>query len=319
MITLGQVHELAIDLANKRGPRNIKDIQEELKRLKKEYEKLDEKKKKYFDAESLKNPYLDSRIEYGDPKTRLKRVLSGIDMDVGEVLLANELGKKGKKIDAMLTHHPEGRGLIGLTQVMDIQDDIAVIDGVPVNVAEKLLNVRMAEINRGLHAANHFKVINAAKIMDIPYMSMHTAADNNVYWFLKNFIEKRKPKYVGEILEAALEIPEYQEAAKAGNRPAIVCGDEKARCGKISYSGITGGTTGPKDIYEKMSAAGVGTLIVMHIPEEHRKLAEKFHLNVVVLSHMASDSLGMNIILDEVEKKGVEIIPCGGLIRVKRK
>jgi hypothetical protein len=202
---------------------------------------------------------------------------------------------------------------------MDVQNDIALIDGVSINVAEKLLNVRIGEINRGLHAANHYRVINAAKILDIPYMEMHTAADNNCYWFLKNFIEKKKCKYVGDIVDAAMEIPEYQEAAKLGNKPMIVCGDEKARAGKISYSGITGGTTGPKDIYEKMSQAGVGTLIVMHIPEEHKKLAGKFNLNVVVLSHMASDSLGMNIILDEVEKKGVEIIPCGGFIRVARK
>lgn len=310
---------MAIELANKRGPRSVREIQEELKRVKKEYDKLDEKKKKYFDEESLKNPYLDSRIEYGDPKTKLKRVLTGIDMDVGEVLLAHELGEMGKKVDAILAHHPEGRGLIGLTQVMDVQNDIAVLDGVPINVTEKLLNVRVAEINRGLHAANHYKVINAAKILDIPYMEMHTAADNNAYWLIKNFIEKKKPKFVGDVMEAAMEIPEYQEAAKLGNKPSIVCGDEKAQAGKISYSGITGGTTGSKEIYEKMSHAGVGTLIVMHIPEEHKKLAEQFHLNVVVLSHMASDSIGMNIILDEVEKKGVEIIPCGGLIRVKRK
>jgi hypothetical protein len=33
---------------------------------------------------------------------------------------------------------------------------------------------------------------------------------------------------------------------------------------------------------------------------------------------MASDSLGMNIILDELEKKGIDIVPCSGLIRVKR-
>jgi hypothetical protein len=33
---------------------------------------------------------------------------------------------------------------------------------------------------------------------------------------------------------------------------------------------------------------------------------------------MASDSLGMNYILDEYEKKGIEIIPCSGMIRVSR-
>jgi len=28
--------------------------------------------------------------------------------------------------------------------------------------------------------------------------------------------------------------------------------------------------------------------------------------------------LGMNIFLDELEKKGIEIVPCSGLIRVSR-
>lgn len=88
--------------------------------------------------------------------------------------------------------------------------------------------------------------------------------------------------------------------------------------GKISFSGFTGGTTGPKEIYEKMAHAGVGTILAMHIPEEHRKLAEKYHINVLICGHMASDSLGVNLLMDEAEKKGVEIIPCAGFLRVSR-
>ena len=49
-----------------------------------------------------------------------------------------------------------------------------------------------------------------------------------------------------------------------------------------------------------------------------RKEAEKANVNVVVAGHISSDSLGMNIILDELEKKGLEVIPFAGLIRVKR-
>ncbi|PJB18902.1 NGG1p interacting factor NIF3, partial [Candidatus Falkowbacteria bacterium CG_4_9_14_3_um_filter_36_9] len=52
--------------------------------------------------------------------------------------------------------------------------------------------------------------------------------------------------------------------------------------------------------------------------EEHRKEAEKNHINVVIAGHMASDSLGMNLFLDELEKKGITVVPCSGLIRVKR-
>ena len=81
---------------------------------------------------------------------------------------------------------------------------------------------------------------------------------------------------------------------------------------------MTGGTSGSEDAYSKLATAGVGTLVVMHIGEKHRKEAEKNHVNVIIAGHMASDSLGMNLILDEIAKQGVEILTCSGLTRVQR-
>ncbi len=82
--------------------------------------------------------------------------------------------------------------------------------------------------------------------------------------------------------------------------------------------GFTGGTESAKEVYERLSTAGVGTIIGMHMAEEHKKEAEKYHINVVIAGHIASDSLGLNLFLDELEKKGIEIISCSGLIRVSR-
>jgi hypothetical protein len=56
----------------------------------------------------------------------------------------------------------------------------------------------------------------------------------------------------------------------------------------------------------------------MHQSEEHRKEAEAANINVVIAGHMSSDSLGMNLFLDELEKQDIEVIPCSGLIRIKR-
>ncbi len=318
MITLGQLHALSLELAIDRGPVSRKEVEEDLKRIRKEYGKLDAKKKRYFDKERLINPILDSRIEFGDPNTGLKRVLVGIDIMVGDLLMAKELGREGKKFDAVIAHHPEGKGLISLEDVMPIQDDIAVLDGVPVNIAEKLMKARLVEVNRWLHSYNDYRIVDAARLLNMPFMCLHTIADHNCYWFLKNFITKKNPKYLGELMDSVMELPEYQEAARRNNAPRLYVGDKKSRVGKLSFSGITGGTTGPKEIYEKMAIAGVGTMIVMHIPDEHRKLAQKYHINVVVLSHMASDSIGVNLLMDEAEKKGTEIVACGGFIRVSR-
>ena len=56
----------------------------------------------------------------------------------------------------------------------------------------------------------------------------------------------------------------------------------------------------------------------MHAPEDHREEAKKHHINMIVAGHMVSDSIGANLFLDELEKKGLEIIPFGGLIRYSR-
>jgi putative NIF3 family GTP cyclohydrolase 1 type 2 len=318
MITLQQTYDKFLEMAIKRSPKSKKDIAEKLAKIKDEYKKLEEKKKEYFDKERMHNPFGDSRILVGDAKTKLKRVMVGIDISVGEILLANELSKSGKKIDAVIAHHPEGRGLVDLTSVMDVQEDIAVEDGVPVNIAEKLLQKRVGDLNRALHATNHYQVPQAAQLLGMPFACYHTFADNQCHWFLKSFLTKKKLKTLNDVVDALLELPEYQRAAKLGNKPAIFVGSGDSKVGKMSFSGITGGTSGNKDIYEKMAMAGVGTIIAMHMGEEHKKLAEKYNMNVVVASHMASDSLGMNILMDELEKKKVEIVECGGFIRASR-
>jgi hypothetical protein len=318
MITLKQFYDISLDLAKKRSPRPNKEIEERLKDLKKEYDKLDEKKKKYFDMESLKNPFLDSRILNGEPGTKIKRVMVGIDISVADLLLSLELGRNGKKIDAVFAHHPEGRALLSLTQVMDIQEDIAAMEGVPINAVEKMMRVRVGELNRNLHSTNFDEVPDAAKLLNIPFACFHTMADNQCHWVISGLVSKKKPRLVGDIIDILMEIPEFQEAKMRGNGPMISIGDKKSRAGKISYSGFTGGTSGPKDVIKKMAQAGVGTVLAMHIPEDHRKLAEKYHMNVIITPHMASDSLGYNILLDEAEKRGVDIVVCGGFIRVSR-
>ena len=165
--------------------------------------------------------------------------------------------------------------------------------------------------------ANHNRAIDAARILDIPFMCMHTPADNQVQDFLSTLFSEKNPETIKDILEILREIPEYEEAMYTGAGPQIFLGKEKGRAGRV-FVDMTGGTGGSSKSFEKLAIAGVGTVVCMHMSEKNRKEAEKHHINVVIAGHMASDSLGMNLLLDELENKGVEIIPCAGLIRVKR-
>lgn len=316
---LSEIQALAIKLGRAGDFRTQKDIDAHLMRIQEKFEKLGAEEKKYFDREKLANPYLDSRIHF-DSNREVKKVLAGIDIDTAELLLADNYNKKNPKnpIDAVIAHHPMGASLASLGEVMHLQADVLAMYGVPINVAENLLKVKISEVSRGVSPINHFQAVDAAKMLGISLMNTHTSADNLVASFIKNHIEKAKPQYVGEILKLLREIPEYQEAEKMGFGPRLFTGSEDNHAGKVAFSEITGGTEGSPKIYEKMAQAGVGTVIAMHQSEEHRKEAEAAHINVVIAGHISSDSLGMNLFLDELEKRGVEIIPVSGLIRVKR-
>ncbi len=317
-MTLQEIYDLAIKMGIDADPRGKTRVLKLLERNKKEYKELPERKKKYFDKERFKNPFADSRILFGNPKTKISKIIVGIDVDTGEVALVDRLNQKGKKIDLIIGHHPEGHALAGLDEVMDVQVDLMSLYGVPVNIAESLMQERVNQVRRGINPANHGKTVDAARLLEIPLMVIHTIWDNLGHSFLSKKLENKDFETVGEVYDEILKISEFSESKMGKAGPRITVGSEKNRAGKVAVTGFTGGTSGSKLIYEKMAQAGIGTIVEMHMKEDHFEEAKKNHLNVIVSGHMASDSLGANLFLDELEKKGIEIIPFSGLIRVKR-
>jgi len=316
-LKLKTLYELVIKQGMEVDPRGKEEVLKLLERAKKEYNSLKEEEKKKFDVEKLHNPYADTRILNGDPQREIKTILAGIDMEVGEVLLADRLREKGKKIDLIMSHHPEGMALAGFYEVMRMQADILNKWGVPITVAEDLLGERIKEVERRVLPLNHTRAVDVAKLLDLAFICVHTPADNCVTSFLQKLIDKKKPEFLGDIIDLLLEIPEYQWAQKNNAGPKILIGDKNKKAGKI-FVEMTGGTEGSKEIFNRLSQAGIGTLVSMHLSEEHFKKAKEEHINVIIAGHIASDSLGLNLILDVLEKKEkFEIITCSGFQRVR--
>jgi len=313
-MTIQQIYNLAIKIAMKADLRGEKAVKKYLRRIREKYDRLDKEAKEEFDKERLVNPYPDSRILFDSKVKKVKKILVGIDIGVEELLLADRLGN----IDLVISHHPRGIGLANLESVMDLQIDLLNNYGVPIHIAESLLKERISEVSRGVSAINHNKVVDAAKLLNLGFICVHTAADNLVADFVDRKIKRDKPELVRDIAKSLKEIAEYKEAIKINAGPRLFTGSPENRAGKIALTEITGGTEGAPKIYSELSRVGIGSIIGMHISEKHREKAKEAHINVVIAGHMASDSLGMNLFLDQVEKKGIEIIPCSGLIRVKR-
>ncbi len=311
-MTIEQIYKLAIKLGIKADPRPKEQIKKILDREKKKYKALRKVLREIFDLERLANPYADTRILFGDPNKSVKRVLTGIDIGSGEVMLADKLGD----IDLIISHHPIGLALAGLDGVMELQADVLASYGIPINIAECLIEKRMSEVARGLAPVNHARALDTARILEIPLICTHTPCDNLVYQAVnKKIVQAKNINTVGDVIDLLYTFPEYKEAARCGAGPMVFAGKKERRVGKICLSEITGGTEGNKEIFKYMAQAGIGTVIGMHMSEPNRKEAEKHHLNVIIAGHIASDSVGMNVFLNELVKKGVEVITCSGLIR----
>ena len=317
-MTLGEIYDFFIRQGMATDIRSAKDIRTKLQETKRRYLKLSKVEKSLFDLDHLKNPYADTRILYGNRAAVIRRILVGIDMEVGEILLADRLSLKGKKIDLILAHHPEGKALAALDDVMDLQISLLRRLGLGEKIAKDLMEQRMKEVARRLHGANHTRSVDAAKLLDMAMMCCHTPSDNHVSAYLQKMMDGKKPKTLRAIIDLLLKESEFQDAVRQNAGPRILLGKSKDQPGKIVVD-MTGGTEGSKEIFARLSQAGVGTLLCMHLSEEHFNKVKPEHINVIIAGHMASDNLGINLLLDKLAKKGqFEIIECSGFRRVRR-
>jgi len=317
-LKLQEFFRLAIQSGIDADPRGRAIVEQELREARKAYDELKPEDKATFDQEKLENPYTDSRILHGNPGREVKTVLAGIDVETPELLLADRLIQKGTDIDLVLAHHPEGRAYANFYEVMKMQADILNRFGVPINVAESQLSGRIKEVERSLMPVNHTRPVDAARLLDIPYACLHTPADNMVVSYLQALFDKELPGRLKDLVKILKQIPEYQEAGRNNAGPKIMIGSEDQRTGKV-FVDMTGGTSGSKDTLEKLSQSGVGTIVGMHMSEDHRKEAEKHHIHVVIAGHISSDTLGLNLLLDALEKSGpLTVVECSGFKRIRR-
>jgi len=315
---LRDIYKKAIEIAIENDPRGKDIVLKDLERRKKDLEDLKPDEKEFFDKESLQNPYSDSRILYGTDDEEIKGILVGIDIEVGEVLLADSLRSRGRRIDLLLSHHPGGWAFANLYTVMQMQPDILNRFGVPINVAESLMEGRIKEVERKLMPLNHTRAVDAARLLDIPFMCLHTPADNMVASYLQNLFDEKKPYLLSDVLDMLKNVPEYKTAGINGVGPKIILGSKNRKAGKI-FVDMTGGTEGAKEIFESLTNSGISTIVAMHVSEDHRKEAEKNHLNVIIAGHISSDTLGLNLLLDGISKyDSLDVLECSGFKRFSR-
>ena len=248
------------------------------------------------------------------PGENITRVLAGIDMGTAELMMAKQLG-----YDCVVRHHNLVPKLGHLGELVTEDHFQKMVKcGVPVNVAQKVMEHRRQEIEMLFHDKNFAAAGQAAKLLNMPFLGLHTPADllgeRAVEQKLAEvYIQNERPT-VGDLLDAVMTFREFAQAPD-GQRPAIWVGAADSYAGKVSVE-FAGGLSAELDECKAFIDAGIGTFVCMAMDEPLVKaLREDNRCNVIVCGHMAADSIGMNMILDAWERiGGIETTRIGGMV-----
>ena len=262
-----------------------------------------------LDLAGLREVPADSGIHV--PSDTVRRVLATVDCDVGDLLMARLL-----RCDAVLTHHPQGPAEIHGWTLIGRQIEQLMECGVPAAKAEAAIQRRMQSVELNSHARNYLRIAQAAGLLNLAFLNVHLPCDlitrRVIAERMAPFNRPESRAIVAEVITALQDIPEHRRAA---TEPKIRLGAPGRLAGRVAV-GIAGYTNGGVDVLRTYFEAGVGTVLMMHFPEGDLREArdQKLAGNLIVTGHMASDSIGINIYLDELERRGLQVIRAGGII-----
>jgi putative NIF3 family GTP cyclohydrolase 1 type 2 len=233
---------------------------------------------------------------------RIRKVLVAIDVGVAELLLARNL-----ECDAVIAHHPAGgkARLYGYKVFLRHIDQLKAA-GVPEEIARQAVQPKLRVLELQHHPDNYDQTPSAAKKLRLPLVSIHSPCDEIGRKMIQNALKGLdENSAVKDVVSRIARFPQFRTAI---SKIEIRLGSPGRRAGKIAISHAAY-TNGGYEIAKTYFQNGIGTLSYIHIAEpDLTRLANEASGNLIVLGHIASDWLGINALLSELEKKGVEPI-----------
>ena len=236
----------------------------------------------------------------------IKKILFGLDANATELLLAHQLG-----FDAVISHHPAGgTAIIDHYQVFKRHIGQMISAGIPEHVARKAVERKLGQLEADSHTRNYNHAVDVAKLLKMPYMNIHTPLDEVGRKIMQEQIDQNtnEKSKVKEVISTLNKLPEFRKAA---TKIKLRVGKLDNPIGKIIVS-HGAGTNGGYDVAKTYFEHGVNTLIYIHVgfPDLERLMNDDMG-NLIITGHIASDSVGINPFIRELEKQGVSIKTLG--------
>lgn len=254
--------------------------------------------KKALNLAHFKTIPADSEIHV---KGKIRKALVAIDVGVAELLLAKDLG-----CDGVIAHHPAvGKARLEGYKVFRRHIDQMKEAGVPAERAEEAVKAKYHQLEIQHHPDNYDQTTSAAKRLGMPLVSIHSPCDE-----IGRRIIHRQVKSLSEestVAELVSRIGQLSEYRKAESKIEVRLGSSMRKIGKIAISHAAY-TNGGYDIARAYFQNGVGTISYIHISDSDlSKLQTDGTGNLIELGHIASDWLGINPLLKELEADGLEV------------
>lgn len=241
------------------------------------------------------------------PGDGIETALVGIDLESPEIQLAAREG-----YDLALAHHPVGESArLDFTDVLSRQVEFMTAHGVPEAEAESAIENLRENVSLGAHSSNYRHDPSVAELLDQPYMNIHLAPDEIGR---RRFVEiadgMDEDASVDEFVEELERIPELGEAA---TDVEVRVGSEANSLGTVAVHHAAG-TNGGAEVARTYFENGVDTVLYIHVgASDARELREEYdEKTLVVTGHIASDAIGLNVLIDALEDRGVSCTTISG-------
>jgi len=243
------------------------------------------------------------------PADDVGTALVGVDLESPEVQLAHREG-----YDLALAHHPTGgEARLGFGEVLDRQVGFMTDHGVDRERAEEAVADLRRNTAHSAHASNYRHDPSVAELLGQPYMNVHLAPDE---------VGRRAFVEVVESLDDGATVGEFKSAL-AEELPALRdartdvetrVGSDDSALGEVAVHHAAG-TNGGASVASAYFDAGVDTVVYIHVGgSDTAELREAYGgaKNLVVTGHLASDAVGLNALVDELEARGVDCTTISG-------
>lgn len=244
------------------------------------------------------------------PSTRIGHVLMGIDAGAAELFMARQLG-----YHAVIAHHPAGYAG-PFWDVYHLHVDQMVAAGVPEDVAAQAVAARIEGFKAASQRENYDHAASVARLLEMPFLNIHSPLDEVGRRIMQRVVDEqlagKADSTVADVRDALLKLPEFAAARTQMQNPL---GAWEAPAGRVVVS-HGAYTNGGYPVARAYLTHGVRTICCIHFPlEDAQRLAsEGVQGNILVMGHIAGDSVGINPYVARLRASGLEVTTFSGII-----